>query len=92
MGRGPSSALCSVPRYVGQDQSRDLSPRAKARGDLEFRFFVATLDLEQTETLATRMRTLGYKTSVETLDVGHMQAAEPQTETVDSIVELARSE
>ena len=63
---------------------------AKVGDAVEFRFFVATLDLEQTEALATRMRTLGYKTSVETLDVGHMQAAEPQTETVDAIVELAR--
>lgn len=63
--------------------------KAAVRDDREFRFFVATLDLEQTDALAKRMRTLGYRTSVETLDVGHMEAGEPQTETVDAIAHLA---
>ncbi|MCE5253878.1 MAG: alpha/beta fold hydrolase [Actinomycetia bacterium] len=64
---------------------------AGARAGVEFRFFVATLDFAETQSMAERMSELGYKTSVERIDVDHMQAAEPQPETVEAIAELAHA-
>ena len=62
---------------------------AAVRKGAEFRFFVATLDIDQTKSMAKRMKKLGYTTSVERINVDHAQAAEPQKETVKAIIELA---
>ena len=62
---------------------------AGIRKGVEFRFFVATLDFDQTQSMAKQMRKLGYKTSVERINVDHMQAAQPQPETVEAITQLA---
>ncbi len=83
-------------RLYGQDPTTwdKINPdtyldKAPPRRDAEFRFFVATLDFDATNSMAARMRKLGYNTSFEKIDVGHMQAAEPQPETVKAIAELA---
>ncbi len=62
---------------------------AKVRADAPYRFFVATLDFDETSSLAARMNSLGHDASVERLEVGHMQAGEPQTATVEAITDLA---
>jgi pimeloyl-ACP methyl ester carboxylesterase len=57
----------------------------------ELRFFVATLDGDKTKSLAKRLKRRGYKTKVSTLDVEHLEAAEPQPATVKAITALARA-
>ena len=86
-------------RLYGQDPSTwdKINPDtylgdAVVRADAEFRFFVATLDFDETDAMAARMRQLGYRAGVEKINVDHMQAAEPQPETVKAISRLAHDD
>ena len=54
-------------------------------------FLVATLHYALCKSMAKRMGKRGYKTKVSRMKVDHMQAAEPQTETVDAIIGLAHA-
>ncbi len=59
------------------------------RKGVVFRFFVATLDVKQTQSLAERLNGLGYNATVEEIEVDHMEAAEPQPRTIEVVMELA---
>jgi pimeloyl-ACP methyl ester carboxylesterase len=65
--------------------------KSTVRQGVEFRCFVATMDFEDCQAMVRRMRKLGYAASASKIDVGHMEAAQPQTETVAAILELANA-
>ena len=60
------------------------------REGVEFRYFVATLNFDDCVSMVARMTKLGLTASVSTIDVGHMEIAQPQTATVEAILELAQ--
>ena len=65
---------------------------AVVRKGAEFRFFVATLDLDETDVDGDADEKARLRASVERIRVDHMQAAEPQPETVKAISRLAHAD